>query len=896
VYLRAESFQVYSQLVPNVRWFQSQREALGNEAWLYSMVELCRAEECIQHGFDETSIDGNPTLNQWVLLKSEAGVPPKVVTIQCAGLLVGSKANEICAYIEESWALGQRAIAILRAELGVEADNLVPLINGGVLLHKLRGVMHDTCATANLTAVFMKEKRDVSGQLHFGYDNWEARAEEEKPWFDFLCSNHVRNLPIDQFNREVEEYLKTDLGEDLASISRNGNGRTRVEASGPLLLRSLCRLTHKGHRQYAKGDGHRFEDWLQTKYAGTVVNRCAGRAEFSKRQDWCLEASWKFHNLIQPVLLYTIETLVLDPNILRDSILTRMEQIRFQGYIHVCAIMWKVAFQELRALTNTTKLNDQGMNVNPMELNDIYESLWNVGLLLKSDACLSVIQPDYRPWPIVRQNEEGSMKLYNVLYRSREADLSELREYERREDIDTYEPVLRDLLALFGTAIHKSLERTMGKYLRSTGGVFRNDMRGEWEIDKVSQILSHNNAAERPFAIAKAYLDCFPTMRLATLANFSLALANGSHRPAGTLGKTKKTKDRMAAPAGIAVTAPENLKLSVTKVCGVRKVKPGKVTDLLRENNARDILRADQLREISHTAEVEKKARQHMKKGIAHNKNMEEPLAETRAHLLQQLEVLGNAVGTSHAYLKRQFDAREARATRDKFAYASIGPVFRNKDGKKLKKTPSNGEDKVEYLKKLVLEMMKADSRRHFTTEDDPTLNTIVRSNPVINQASTDPVSIRAKQQQQIAIGLKAAQSDDPWLIELEQEYIGKLCFLHDISLRHKLYRICKIAYWPSTASRYASWEGTMEPVHLREDGTLFMHDDDVVRCSNGRIMTKAKAYLGYILAEYVDGDDAEPTRSDCVDRYIMNSLQKHEAFLHKTRPAHDARRPSRSS
>ncbi len=51
-----------------------------------------------------------------------------------------------------------------------------------------------------------------------------------------------------------------------------------------------------------------------------------------------------------------------------------------------------------------------------------------------------------------------------------------------------------------------------------------------------------------------------------------------------------------------------------------------------------------------------------------------------------------------------------------------------------------------------------------------------------------------------------------------------------------------------------------MEPVHLREDGTLFMRDDDVVRCSNGRIMTKAKAYLGYILAEYVDGDDAEPT------------------------------------
>ncbi len=115
----------------------------------------------------------------------------------------------------------------------------------------------------------------------------------------------------------------------------------------------------------------------------------------------------------------------------------------------------------------------------------------------------------------------------------------------------------------------------MGKYLRSTEGVFRNELRGDWEIDKVSQLLSHNNAAERPFAIAKAYLEYFPTMKLSTLANFSLALSNGSHRPAGTLGKTKKTKARLEAPAGIAICSPEILKSAVTKLCGVRKVQPG---------------------------------------------------------------------------------------------------------------------------------------------------------------------------------------------------------------------------------------------------------------------------------------------------------------------------------
>ena len=352
-FLRPDSAEAYANVVPNLRWFQGQREALGNEAWLYSMVELTRANECLQHGFDETSIDGTPTLNQWVLLHAGVDMPPRLVTIQCAGLLVGSTAAEIASHIEGAWDVGQRAIGLLREELGGEADKLVPLTNGGVQLHKLRGIMHDTCATANLAAELIGELRDISGQIQFGYDNWESLAKEDKPWFDFLCGNHVRNLPIDEFNRLFEQYIRIHLGPDLAQISRDGNGRTRVEASGLLLLRSMCRLTHKGHQQYAKGDGHRFEDWLQKKFSGAVKNRytlafnlllslpsfistrlvlhdhrCAGRAEFSKRQDWCLEASWKFHNLVQPINLYCIETLVLDANILRDSILTRVEQIR----------------------------------------------------------------------------------------------------------------------------------------------------------------------------------------------------------------------------------------------------------------------------------------------------------------------------------------------------------------------------------------------------------------------------------------------------------------------------------------------------------------------------------------------------------------------------------------
>ncbi len=93
------------------------------------MVELTRANECLQHGFDETSIDGTPTLNQWVLLHAGPESPPRIVTIQCAGLLVGSTAAEIASHIEGAWDLGQRAISMLREELGGEADKLVPLTN-----------------------------------------------------------------------------------------------------------------------------------------------------------------------------------------------------------------------------------------------------------------------------------------------------------------------------------------------------------------------------------------------------------------------------------------------------------------------------------------------------------------------------------------------------------------------------------------------------------------------------------------------------------------------------------------------------------------------------------------------------------------------------------------------
>ncbi len=71
---------------------------------------------------------------------------------------------------------------------------------------------------------------------------------------------------------------------------------------------------------------------------------------------------------------------------------------------------------------------------------------------------------------------------------------------------------------------------------------------------------------------------------------------------------------------------------------------------------------------------------------------------------------------------------------------------------------------------------------------------------------------------------------------------------------------MCKIAYWDSTRKRNASWEATMEPVHVSPEGSVFIHDDDAVVMSAGIRVTKASALLGYVLAEYVDDDEAELT------------------------------------
>ena len=84
-----------------------------------------------------------------------------------------------------------------------------------------------------------------------------------------------------------------------------------------------------------------------------LTNTCVDRAEHSKRQDWSLEAAYDIFPLLDALLSYTVKTLLDKTNVLRDSVLMHAECLHFEAYIHVCTIMWRVVFKELRGLTNS---------------------------------------------------------------------------------------------------------------------------------------------------------------------------------------------------------------------------------------------------------------------------------------------------------------------------------------------------------------------------------------------------------------------------------------------------------------------------------------------------------------------------------------------------------------
>ena len=197
-------------------------------------------------------------------------------------------------------------------------------------------------------------------------------------------------------------------------------------------------------------------------------------------------------------------------------------------------------YRELRALTN-----DKKMALNPMDLNDLYEEVWNVGELLQTDDWPTIMDEGFRPWPRVKEGTEESWDFYDIHDRNKAADLLLLRKYKDREDIDNYTVVLKEAFHLFGQAIHESLTRAMGLYLEATSGILQNKNKTQWKKAIASRMLCTNNAAESPFGTAKAYLDQYQTTKLVPWRLFLVLYVAGPIVQNMALGNMRGRQDQL---------------------------------------------------------------------------------------------------------------------------------------------------------------------------------------------------------------------------------------------------------------------------------------------------------------------------------------------------------------
>ena len=292
--------------------------------------------------------------------------------------------------------------------------------------------------------------------------------------------------------------------------------------------------------------------WLEEKYPD-LVNKSVGRVELSKRQDWVLEVSAKIYPLLGPTNDYLVDSLVLGPNILRDSTLQRLECRYFEAYVHVSAIMWVVEFSELRFLTNSNKVS-----LNPIEVNDIYDRLWKMADKMKGPDALDILEDAYEPWPRVQPENEMLQEWYEEKHEARMEQREVIQAYRDREDRVEYEPILKELKALFGEAIQEAFSRNISDRLESTDGALANSKLGDADKQRKKEFICHNNAAERIFAVFRSMLQRYPSMSLRHAAAISFARLNGTFKSAAT--------------------ADPHLRTAILDLCSVRERKERFVT------------------------------------------------------------------------------------------------------------------------------------------------------------------------------------------------------------------------------------------------------------------------------------------------------------------------------
>ena len=540
--------------------------------------------------------------------------------------------------------------------------------------------------------------------------------------------------------------------------------------------------------------------WMDENFPdlGLASNR-VGRVELSKRQDWSLEVSSKIYPLLGPTNAYLVDSIVLGQNILRDSTLQRMECNYFEAYVHVNAVMWEVAFAELRYLTNS-----KTVSLNPMEVNDLYDRLWRMATQMQGPDALDILEAVYRPWPRLQPSNEALSKWYDTKRDSKEHNLEALRAFYGREDRVEYEQVFRSLLALFGKAIHDAFERNLSDRLESTNGEFSNSKLSASDVERKKNLMCHNNAAERTFAVFRSMLNRYPSMSLRHAATISFSRLNGTFRQQVTNGAGE-----IVVEGGAAVLADVDLQNVVSDLCSVREGNQGYVTMARRAAHDSDKAAGNESRKRKRDELKAKEIEKARKKAAKANQASEVILATSHRALLDGVAACGGKVTSAKVYLKEQISARPQMG--HEYPITTVPVKFRTDTSKKkirLTKPKGLEGDEVKYLQDLAVLMVKHDSNCAPSSERIDVQ--LVREVPLLSKKHTSMRSIKLREGLQKKVEALTAPEDDPLLLQLLKKYKGQLLLVYDARPK-QTYRVLDVQLYEGKGG--SCWEATCVPV-----------------------------------------------------------------------------------
>jgi hypothetical protein len=221
------------------------------------------------------------------------------------------------------------------------------------------------------------------------------------------------------------------------------------------------------------------------------------------------------------------------------------------------------------------------------------------------------------------------------------------------------------------------------------------------------------------------------------------------------------------------------------------------------------------------------------------------------------------------SFLKEQFHARISGD--NPRLYTSLGSEFRQKHGKLRLTCQDKSMTEEAYLHALITAMIAEDADALGVNENNSQhKDEFIRSLPTLSVEFYNPKAANLKAEFSQLIAATATPTDDPVYLELAEKYNQKILYDYETRSSAKLFRVISIQFVRSyTASRFSCWEATCEPVY-RDATTGTFHVPSEIQVPGSHV-TLTHALVGYCVAEYAAGHDADPTYLPWVDNYISH-------------------------